>query len=370
MDNIATIFNHKTDPRTFLPAEELLDPFLRIGVEVELENIVLDNINAINVNPFWHTHFDSSLRGDALELRFTFPLNGSDVLNALTCMDTSIRQLKDTPILSDRTSTHIHLDACNLSPTQLYNWIIVYLVCERLLYNYAGNKRSKSIFCVPLYSAVHNLSSINSLITSKYIRDTFKSSFNENFRYSGLNLNALLKFGSLEFRMLDGEYRKHKLLLWINILIALRNYAISMEEPINIFVENILHGNGAEKMQEIFGELYEVVNYPQLEMHLIWNSRLALEIILNNKIKQLSWEVLQNISTSTLTQDYSSLFKEKHPKLFGVDTTKEKKVEEELPIGELFMEPPAPSPSFSTWISSPYTLIDGIEEPQQQNDGE
>jgi len=71
MQNVADIFGHVLDPRTFKPSDNLLDPYVKIGLEIELENFHAPHNFPLYKNPFWDNIEDESLRGRAVELRLT-----------------------------------------------------------------------------------------------------------------------------------------------------------------------------------------------------------------------------------------------------------------------------------------------------------
>lgn len=312
MTDVVSVFNHKLDPRTNLPSNELIDTTVLIGVEVELEGIKIPSSFKLYKNPFWDIYHDDSLRGDSVELRFNFPLKGRDLIQALHSMNDSILTLKNLPITSDRTSAHIHIDARYLNTTQLYNWIIFYIIFERLLYNYVGKKRSRSIFCVPFYMGNSNLTSINNLVETiddEVIFNRFRESFNEDFRYSGLNLHSLLKFGSLEFRMLDGEWRKDKLILWLNILLSIRKRAVELHTSIQEYIEKLIYEDTLKEVQLIFGDLYEIVEYPEIKQHVIMGCRLANEVIKTNLNSQIAWDLFKVTKQISISGDFIEKFK-------------------------------------------------------------
>jgi len=195
----------------------------------------------------------------------------------------------------------------------LYNWIILYILFEKVLYNYVGSKRKRSVFCVPFYISNSDLHVLNTLVTEIDIKDSLYRKFNERFRYSGLNLNSLFKFGSLEFRMLDGEWKKNKLLLWLNILIAIRTFSINMKSSLEDYVERVLTGNAEEELHKVFGDIHEILLYKNLENDLIDGARLVQKIMKHASDMKLSWEILRFSKNIKLKEDYRNIFKKRNP---------------------------------------------------------
>lgn len=365
MNNIGNIFRHEVDPRSHLPSYKLLDTNVFIGVEIELEDITIPSNFKLKKHPFWSVTYDDSLRGDSVELRVKYPLKGIDLVHALQVLTESVAKLKEPPNVSDRTSTHIHIDARYLTTTQLYNWIVLCVILEKMLYKYVGTKRAKSIFCVPFYKAAGSLNTINILIEATDNDNIYYSlidNFNENFRYSGINLNALFKFGSIEFRMLDGEWRKDKLLLWINILLAIRTYAINLKVPIENLIEDLLYKDTIGIIENIFGDIYEVLEYPDIKYDIICGCRIANDVVKANINSQISWDVVQLDKINSLKGDFISKFKSNIDDTSNIVPDGVEEEEEEYTTLDI----PSSQQSLSSWYQTlpqaPFINIGNIEE--------
>ena len=232
---------------TIEPLLELIqDKTTHVGIEVEVENmqrgVRIDDV-------FWSIKEDNSLRNNGLEF-VSWVLVGNQIPYAVLNL---MQALPNEASFSQRTSVHIHVNVRDLTPDDLAKLLLVYLTIERLLYRFVGANRDKNIFCVPL----HELGMPEKLFTSlKQIgREPLYQT--ENTRYSGLNFDPCLKFGSVEFRQLHGTRDPVRLLTWINLLLCIRKFAIATEMTALIAEILALNTTSAYKhyAQKIFGDL-------------------------------------------------------------------------------------------------------------------
>lgn len=196
---------------------------VHVGIEVEVEN-------SQHAGPwdehFWDVKDDNSLRNSGREW-VSCPLVGEQIIYALLNLE---QALGDKVSFSQRTSIHIHMNVRELTPEEVAKLLLVYLTVEKLCYRFIGNNRDKNIFCVPLY----DLELTNKLFNA--LKGLGRSSLPQGAenRYSGLNFDPTLKFGTVEFRQMHGTSSTETILTWINIIFSLRNYAVntSMEDLI------------------------------------------------------------------------------------------------------------------------------------------
>lgn len=182
-----------------------------IGIEIEVEN--LDG-KAIPY-AMWQTKPDGSLRNNGLEF-VSHPLKGKRIHFALNQF---FDYLCKGAHFSPRTSIHIHVNVLNLTQHQIAGMLMAYVVVEKLMYKFAGGDRDKNNFCVPMGEVyVPNLLKI--FITEPLVLPNY-----ENNRYLGLNIDAIRKFGTLEFRHLGGTKDKTRIVQWINLVLSLKKFA-------------------------------------------------------------------------------------------------------------------------------------------------
>lgn len=285
--SLGDVVGHTKDIRKFGEAIELIDSNTYIGVEVELEGVATKGIKE-DCELLRHTH-DYSLRGALCgELLFDCPLKGGDVVTALTALETYVLKYETVPIRSSRTSTHVHIDVRDLSIDQLRNFIIVYLSTERLLSTYCGKAREENIFCVPIYKSSKLVKSLSLLFEESEIglnrMTNLLGAFSDSIRYGALNFNSLWKHGTLEFRMLRGEYEANKIIEWINILLSIKKYAINATTE-EIQAPNHLFSTNCEVyVDAIFGEYANTLKYDGYEHDIVKGARVAHDVMHSRSI--------------------------------------------------------------------------------------
>lgn len=205
----------KQNTKYFTPILNLVSDDEAVGIEIEVENIKKHGCSGYGG---WQVHNDGSLRDNGYEY-VSVPCSGTRIhfhLNQF--FDTMDKDIRFSP----RTSIHIHQNALNMTPKQLAGEIITYIPFEILLYRFAGGNRQYSNFCVPLMD-VADLKYLMDMFLNK----TFEVPHLPNHRYMGLNLDAIRKYGTLEFRHLGGTNDKIKICRWINLILCIKKYAMN-----------------------------------------------------------------------------------------------------------------------------------------------
>lgn len=196
-----------------------------VGVEVELEDVWFTHDKVLRDLNYWHFHKEGSLRGQSAELVFYQPLANNLIVHALRELESFVR----VPRLSGRCSVHVHVDCRDLELDELWSIILVSLVCEPVLYSYCKGRRG-NLFCLPSETSYVTLLEM----ASSYVRlravhmDPFPKLRLALLRwpkYTGINFGALAKYGTIEYRMHGGTYKKNRILDWINILLSMHTFA-------------------------------------------------------------------------------------------------------------------------------------------------
>lgn len=183
----------------------------KIGIEVEVENLFKWPEKELIC---WQTREDGSLRNNGAEF-VSYPISGNKIVFALSEL---FQWLPDSIDFSERTSIHIHLNIRPFNCEQLLNLIYLYIVFERLLYDFASPERYKNIFCVPIGET-----RLPSLIQDALQYKSMAVIIDSWDKYSGLNLLPVRTFGTVEFRQMRGHRNINKMLNWINILLQLHH---------------------------------------------------------------------------------------------------------------------------------------------------
>ena len=289
----------KEDPRSAKESIELVDSNTYIGVEVELEGTPIEGVN--DMCPFLESTNDYSLRGeDSGEILFAFPLKGEDAILALRAIETYTIKKKTRPIISSRTSTHVHIDMRNMDVDSLCKFIAVYLTIERVLFHYCGKEREDNIFCVPLYKSDSYLKYMSKLFNAENGTQFLKhlQVFNEHSRYAALNLNSLWTHGTIELRILKGEFRSNKLIDWVNMVLSIKKYAESTTIKTLSTPKQVHSEHCDEYLTSVFGKYAESLKYEGFERDIVRGTRVAQDVL--NSIRQRAnpWDLLEIAASS------------------------------------------------------------------------
>ena len=219
------------DYTPMLPDPTLLLPDCYIGVEMELEGDTRGSAmhHPDNFDNRVVAKTDGSLRNGGVELVFSEPLLGDAALKALRWMF----KVKDDCGLvgSIRTSTHVHINYSSANDTgeTLVNTVVTWLLVEKAMALTAGHHREYNSFCVPSYmlspsdeNIIYGIATVD--CNNSYALNDAVNRAGHVDRYTALNLSALLKYGTLECRLL-GTADYEATLNWINLLLGIKRTA-------------------------------------------------------------------------------------------------------------------------------------------------
>lgn len=225
---------HQPDPRKYQTHPLVTSEHL-VGVEFEVEHVF-----SRDPMTYWDLVEDGSLRNMGMEYVLKYPMTGADLFSAMRELDARFRAT--SPRVNVRCSTHVHLDARDLTVDQLTKLLLVYVVFERALYKLAGKRRKDSVFCVPLYRGRGALDWV--LRPLSVGRDS---------RYTGVSMAALQQHGTLEFRMLEGTTSVGRVLKWVNLITAMKDFVLRHEGSY-VDLSRTLRDLGAEQSAtHVFG---------------------------------------------------------------------------------------------------------------------
>jgi Putative amidoligase enzyme len=276
-------------PEGYVKPFELVMPRQKFGIEVEIENI--KNSVPANLAPYWAWTEDGSLRNNGIEF-VSKPLCGDEAIVALDALYKWLNKVGAT--CSPRTSVHMHVNMQDYTMETLWNILMLYIVYERVLYDFIGNDREKNNFCIPLYSYPRTFD----FISNFYINPlTAVSSW---LKYTGLNLKPLTNssnkpgFGTIEFRHFSGSKDVLKVGTWVNIILSLVRTAT--EHSFEALSRSINTTSPHYLTQTVFKEL----------AHLFYDK--PLQVMISEGIRDFKLFQHMNLDTPTLTSS-SDLYK-------------------------------------------------------------
>jgi hypothetical protein len=244
---------HVFQPDNFWP---MPDQF--IGVEIELEGQSKKDILVHNNNgaPFWVQHQDGSLR-NGVEFVLSQPMMGSTLKEAIHYFFRTFKTYDDNP----RTSIHVHINMLqdDESLEGLRNFLVLYYAFEDPFFQIADEARKWNGYCNPFEDDPPDiLQAIMRHDDPKEVTRYMRDGGNGGGRYYGLNLLALGRFGTLEFRHLPLVRDEQRLFDWIMLIMELKKAANRMADealtPAQVFSSPFEFKKLPEYMPQ-FGEI-------------------------------------------------------------------------------------------------------------------
>lgn len=220
------------------------------GVELECEgrNVAWDD--SAEIINHWSPERDGSLRnnhGQACEWVFQGPATYQKAQERVNVLFDYFTKRKAKLVLSNRTSTHVHFNMGDKNFYQLINLFILFTILEGLLDRYCGEDRNGNLFCLSSRYAEEQIE----WVMRACINDQ-RWIFNDNQRYCSLNLAAINKFGTVEFRGMRGLDNREDMLAWLSIVQELCDFACyKMKNPIAI-IEQISMKTPRGLLEEVF----------------------------------------------------------------------------------------------------------------------
>lgn len=215
-----------------------------VGIEIEAEGIRLPK----KLDPIWEIVHDGSLRGHAFEYVLKKPIPRLAVQQVLEDMNKAFELRKSVIEDSGRAGVHIHINVRDMNRSELYNFIVLYLIFENILVELCGTARKGNLFCLRLKDAELVLDYLKESLHGLHILYT------DTIRYASMNCKALLQYGSLEFRAMRSTIDPVVLNDWIEVLLCLKDTARTFKNPPEILAD-LSSTPGFLFAKEIFGEI-------------------------------------------------------------------------------------------------------------------
>ena len=243
------------------------------GIEIEAEGRNLELADT----PTWRSEDDPSLRGVFPESRCEWvlrqPILFKDVRKALK--EINDIQKAATLKFSFRTSCHVHMNVQQMTYPQVLNVIYAYLLIEEPLLNYCGDVRKGNRFCLRARDAEGLLWTLREVFSGN--PHDLVNFPNNSIRYAAINLEAITKYGSLEFRSMRGTLDQEVLNNWVGMLNNLKQYALSKESPEQIH-EEFRKVGCAKFLRNVVGAHADVLEYPEMEKDMCLSYSITLDL--------------------------------------------------------------------------------------------
>lgn len=214
------------------------------GIEIEMEGIGLPSVVG-----GWVPKNDGSLRGESLE----YITNGAQTYeNAVKLVNNLWESFRDRGALlrpSERCAVHIHLNCQDLEVADVWKVAGVFFMLEDVLLSHCGEQRFGSHFCLTTDMAPGYL---RALVQDKRSGQFRASTAVDMCKYSFIAFNSIPRFGTIEIRGMQTERTPDNIIHWLDIVKAVREYALSGTDPMNVLHRASLYGP-MRIMTEIFG---------------------------------------------------------------------------------------------------------------------
>lgn len=223
------------------------------AVALELEHEI--SSGSLSHIPGWVLESDGSLGRSGVEFISRSPVTKKNLDKHINVWYNKVSELGVRLSESTNTSTHVHVNCQHLRVHQLISVLAVAYMVEPLLFSLCRSDRLGNNFCVAGFSDHRQIHDVCSLLRNGYVPS---ASFDE--RYAALNLAALRKFGSLEFRQMHGLSDPSEIKGWVNLLYWLTVNASSkpidewntlyLEKPLDVFLTMIFGDDGFKYLLE------------------------------------------------------------------------------------------------------------------------
>lgn len=203
----------------------------------------------------WTLHDDGSLRPNPERMEYVLarPIPRKEVSTILNELQIALARNSAKLNPSDRCGVHIHVNCQDLTPMQVISFISTYLILEEPMVKWCGEEREGNLFALRAKDAEWIISA---LIRS--IQDGNFNSFNSEMRYSSVNVAAILKFGSLEFRALNTPKDFSVINTWVDMLMRIKDYSMTYKQPRDI-VEAVSAGGFSRFPKQVLGDMAELI---------------------------------------------------------------------------------------------------------------
>jgi hypothetical protein len=187
----------------------------RFGVEIEVEgkNLPINGKDA-DFDKVWVTHKEGSIDAEGMEYVFRKPLLLEEVMPALDLLEKNYQQAQSVVNESWRAGVHVHYNVQDFTPLELMTFVTTYYLLEDYLLHWCGPDRVGNHFCLRVGDAEGGFLSLLKTCKTK----DWRNLNTDKIRYQALNLNALLKYGSVEFRSMRST-RDHAVIYKFVLLI-------------------------------------------------------------------------------------------------------------------------------------------------------
>lgn len=176
------------------------------SLECEIEGLSPGDCAKIGGN--WKAISDNSLRNSGAEFINSTGKSTLELMEDFRYLQATLKPKPELDPFSQRTSTHVHVNVCNIAPEQVRTLVLLYALYEELFFAMVHPCRRDNIHCVPLTETAF----------PKNYRERLDGMLNMWHKYTALNLKRLTDLGTVEFRHHHGTGDAEELGRWVQVL--------------------------------------------------------------------------------------------------------------------------------------------------------
>lgn len=223
------------------------------GVEIEVEGKNLPTAGEIKkFDAYWRVEKDNSLRGeDSAEYVFNIPLPLEDTKNAIYVLDETYKKCGSEVEETYRAGVHVHLNIQSWTPLELLTFLTTYYMLENYFCHWAGESRVGNHFCLRAQDAEYVIYKLLAACKKKAWRELNT----DEIRYASVNLNAMHKYGSVEFRAMRSSKDLNDTVRWVELINQLVIGSKRFENPRDVVTCLSMFVDGNKFMEYVMGDL-------------------------------------------------------------------------------------------------------------------
>lgn len=232
---------------------------LHIGLECEVESVS----SRKSIGVFQATE-DGSLRNSGIEF-ISKPMPVTEAISQFKNLHATIQYHDKRNAFTPRTSTHVHINCRALSAEHTKNIALLYALYEECFFSMVNQDRRNNIHCVPL----------SETFLPMLYRKPLDALVARWHKYTALNLLPLAKYGTIEFRHLQGTDDAELLNEWLT---ALQNLWL-LSQKIDINQDSLVNKRTLDIwFESIFGHSSRVLALRPALPELMSNSLLDVKL--------------------------------------------------------------------------------------------
>jgi hypothetical protein len=193
------------------------------GIELEIEGVSPSDTEDAAFLQYARVIEDHSLR-NGLEI-VTNPLSRGEVQRFAKAYEAWAKD--NPPTLTERCSTHIHVNAQDMNYEQLRSFLWLSIAVEGVLMEYCSDWRRNNTYCYLTHKVTNTVAWLRELLLRSQQQQMLLQFLQRGTpKYTAVGLFRFHDYGTVEFRMFDGTTSADSITAWCHMLESLRELAM------------------------------------------------------------------------------------------------------------------------------------------------